>query len=53
VKWSELPKLGSGAQWNIRTVHTRLAEGNSPWNGYRKGVRSVKPAMKLLERAIT
>jgi bifunctional non-homologous end joining protein LigD len=48
LAWSELPKIKSGDQWSVATGHLRLAEGNTPWQGYRGGARSLKAAMKVL-----
>ncbi|HSV34057.1 MAG TPA: DNA ligase D, partial [Ramlibacter sp.] len=31
VRWDELDALKSGAHWTVRSVHTRLDEGNQPW----------------------
>jgi len=36
VKWSELKGLERADQWNVRTVHERLARLKAdPWKGYR------------------
>jgi bifunctional non-homologous end joining protein LigD len=51
VKWSELAKLDSGAQWTVKTVHARLAAGNTPWSGYDRSARSLARSMKLLQEA--
>ena len=48
VAWKELPKLSSAAQWSVRNAHLRLAEGNAPWEGYRKSAKPLGPAMELL-----
>jgi bifunctional non-homologous end joining protein LigD len=48
VEWSELPKLKTGAQWDVRTAQTRLAVGNEPWNAYRESAKSLTAAMKAL-----
>lgn len=48
VAWSELPGLRGGDHWTVRSVHTRLDEGNAPWAGYAKGARSLTAAMKKL-----
>ena len=31
VRWEELPKLKSGSQWTVKTVHTRLDETVALW----------------------
>jgi len=48
VRWEELPKLKSGSQWMVRTVHTRLDEGNAPWADYDKSATTLTQAMKTL-----
>jgi bifunctional non-homologous end joining protein LigD len=48
VRWEELPKLKSGSQWTVRTVHTRLDEGNAPWADYDKSATTLTQAMKTL-----
>jgi bifunctional non-homologous end joining protein LigD len=48
VRWEELPKLKSGSQWTVKTVHTRLDEGNAPWADYGKSATTLTKAMKAL-----
>lgn len=48
LRWEELPKLKSSTQWNITNVHTRLDEGNAPWEGYAKAAATLTRAMKQL-----
>jgi bifunctional non-homologous end joining protein LigD len=48
VRWDELPKLKSGSQWTVKTVHTRLDEGNAPWADYDKSATTLTQAMKTL-----
>lgn len=48
VRWEELPRLKSGSQWTVRTVHTRLDEGNAPWADYDKSATTLTQAMKTL-----
>ncbi|MBW8897640.1 MAG: DNA ligase D [Massilia sp.] len=48
VRWEELPKLKSGSQWTVKTVHTRLDEGNAPWADYDKSATTLTQAMKTL-----
>ena len=48
VRWEELPKLKSGSQWTVKTVHTRLSEGNAPWADYDKSATTLTKAMKAL-----
>ncbi|WP_075795953.1 DNA ligase D [Massilia putida] len=48
VRWEELPKLKSGSQWTVKTVHTRLDEGNAPWADYVKSATTLTKAMKAL-----
>ena len=49
VDWSELGSLKSGAHWTVQTVHTRLDQGNSPWDAYAKSATTLTKAMKLLD----
>jgi bifunctional non-homologous end joining protein LigD len=48
VRWEELPKLKSGSHWTVKTVHTRLDEGNAPWADYDKSAVTLTKAMKAL-----
>jgi len=48
VRWEELPKLKSGSQWTVKTVHARLDEGNAPWADYDKSATTLTQAMKTL-----
>jgi bifunctional non-homologous end joining protein LigD len=47
IAWEEVDKIGSGAQWTIANIHTRLDQGNTPWDGYAP--QSLAKAMKLLD----
>ncbi|MEO6186132.1 MAG: DNA ligase D, partial [Steroidobacteraceae bacterium] len=48
LAWSELAKLKGGAQWSVKNVQSRLAEGNTSWKEYPKAAKSLKGSMKLL-----
>lgn len=48
LRWEELPKLKSSTQWTVANVHTRLDEGNAPWEGYAKAAKTLTKAMKTL-----
>ena len=48
VRWDELAGLEGGAQWTVRNVHTRLDQGNTPWDGYEGSRVSLAGAMKAL-----
>ncbi len=48
VAWEELDALKSGDQWNIRNAHTRLDQGNAPWEAYAKSAKSLTAAMKKM-----
>ncbi|MBK0394688.1 DNA ligase D [Ramlibacter algicola] len=48
VRWDELPRLKSGAEWTVATVHERLDEGNEPWAGYAASAISPTAAMRKL-----
>lgn len=47
-RWDELPDLKSGAHWTVASVHTRLDEGNAPWDDYEKSRATLPAAMKKL-----
>ena len=48
LRWDELPGLKSSTQWTVANVHTRLDEGNAPWEGYAKAAKTLTKAMKAL-----
>ncbi len=48
VRWDELDGLSSGAHWNVRTVQTRLDQGNEPWADYASSASALGAAMKTL-----
>jgi bifunctional non-homologous end joining protein LigD len=48
VRWDELASLKSGAHWTVSTVHTRLDQGNTPWDDYEKSRVALGTAMKKL-----
>ena len=48
VDWGELDSLRGADQWNVRTVHQRLDQGNAPWSGYEAAAQSLTAAMKTL-----
>jgi bifunctional non-homologous end joining protein LigD len=48
LAWDELAHVKSGDQWNVRNVHTRLDQGNAPWEGYAKAAKTLSAAMKQL-----
>jgi bifunctional non-homologous end joining protein LigD len=48
VRWDELASLKSGAHWTVGTVHTRLDQGNTPWDDYEKSRVALGAAMKKL-----
>jgi bifunctional non-homologous end joining protein LigD len=48
VRWEELQGLKGGAHWTVRTVHERLGEGNTPWDGYERSSVAPDAAMKKL-----
>lgn len=48
LRWDELQGLKSSTQWNVTNVHTRLDEGNAPWDGYSTAARTLTKAMKTL-----
>jgi len=48
LRWEELPGLKSSTQWSVANVHTRLDEGNAPWEGYASAARTLTKAMKAL-----
>ena len=48
VRWEELEHLKGGAHWTVGTVHTRLDEGNLPWDAYERSRAALGKAMKTL-----
>jgi bifunctional non-homologous end joining protein LigD len=48
VRWDELAGLKSGAHWTVASVHTRLDQGNAPWDDYAKSRVTLGAAMKKL-----
>jgi len=48
IAWDELSKVTGGAHWNVRTIHSRLDQGNDPWKGYTTSAHSLGAAMKVL-----
>jgi bifunctional non-homologous end joining protein LigD len=48
VRWDELQGLKGGDHWSVRTVHTRLDEGNGPWDAYEGSRAALPAAMKTL-----
>ncbi len=48
VRWDELPGLTGGAHWNVGSIHTRLDQGNKPWDDYEKSRVALAAAMKKL-----
>ena len=48
VAWEELASLKGGDHWTVRTAHTRLDQGNSPWDGYARSACRLTAAMKKL-----
>jgi len=48
VAWGELGTLKGADHWTVRTVHARLDEGNTPWQGYARTARSLQAAMKAM-----
>jgi bifunctional non-homologous end joining protein LigD len=48
VRWDELAGLKGGAHWTVASVHTRLDQGNAPWDAYAKSRVTLGAAMKKL-----
>lgn len=48
VRWDELRGLKSGAHWTVASIHTRLDQGNAPWEAYEESRASLSAAMKKL-----
>ena len=47
ISWDEVATIARSDQWNIANIHTRLDQGNTPWDGYAP--QSLTQAMKRLE----
>lgn len=48
VRWDELEGLTGGAHWTVASAHTRLDQGNAPWQDYETSRNALAPAMKAL-----
>lgn len=48
VGWDELKDLKGGAHWTVGTAHTRLDQGNKPWDDYEASRTTLDAAMKKL-----
>jgi bifunctional non-homologous end joining protein LigD len=48
LAWDELAHVKAGDQWNVRNAHTRLDQGNDPWEGYAKAAKTLSGPMKQL-----
>lgn len=48
VRWAELEGLKGGDHWTVRNVHSRLDEGNGPWDDYEASRTALAAAMKAL-----
>ncbi|NYE60615.1 bifunctional non-homologous end joining protein LigD [Duganella sp. 1224] len=49
IRWEELDGLQSADHWNVTNAHTRLDEGNAPWDDYAKSAKGLAAAMKLMQ----
>ncbi|QRX82426.1 DNA ligase D [Glaciimonas sp. PAMC28666] len=48
IAWDELNHVTGGAHWTIRTIHTRLDQGNIPWDNYATSAQGLAAAMRKL-----
>ncbi|MBB1600396.1 DNA ligase D [Variovorax sp. UMC13] len=48
IGWEELSRISSGAHWTLQNIHTRLDQGNGPWEGYGKSSQGLAKPMKVL-----
>lgn len=46
IAWEELSRVNSGAQWTIKTIHSRLYVGNEPWQKYAITKSDLQTAFK-------
>lgn len=51
ITWDELTTIKGGDHITIRTAHTRLGTGNTPWENYANVVNDLTKAIKTLEYA--
>lgn len=49
VRWDELEGLTGGAHWTVGSAHTRLDQGNTPWQEYEASRNGLAPAMKAMD----
>jgi bifunctional non-homologous end joining protein LigD len=48
VTWPEAESLHSSTQWHVANIHTRLDQGNAPWDDYEQSAQNITGAMKTL-----
>ena len=49
MHWDELESLKSASQWTVSNAHTRLDQGNAPWEDYAASAVSITRAMKAFK----
>lgn len=48
VSWDEIRALKAADQWNVRNIHCRLDQGNSPWSEYETAANSLTRAIRTI-----
>lgn len=48
IAWDEVNQITGGSHWTVRTIHTRLHQGNIPWDAYAKSAQGLASAMRKL-----
>ncbi len=49
VGWDEIGGLKAADQWTVRNIHSRLDQGNAPWDGYEKAANALTRAMRMMD----
>ena len=49
IAWNEIGKIKGADQWTVRNIHSRLDQGNAPWEDYEKATNGLTRAMKILD----
>lgn len=48
IRWDEVDSLTRAAQWTVQNIHTRLDQGNAPWNDYAASAQAITAGMRIL-----
>ncbi|RZI90416.1 MAG: ATP-dependent DNA ligase, partial [Variovorax sp.] len=48
IAWDEVVRVDSGAHWKLANIHSRLDQGNTPWEKFAASAGSPRQAMEAL-----